>query len=900
MIKPIRFFIVVVILLCFLIIIKKVEAGTYASIRGRVFMKIDTDADGIKDTEVDLPDVGLFAEYYDPSALRWISEIGVQAFTHYDTKFAKVCDNQSCSEFHYEPRSQLGHYYFNAGSSDSSSNVGLIWYQNDPRYIYPILCRIGGAGDASCPGGSFLNVPAPQMPAVKKPAFNGPQWDCFYSGSSCEAEWFFPVCEGPTINSNWYVKFQDEDWCENPNYIPHVWRSCYQIYPEYYPHEDGSLYYLLRNINPGGSQPIRINCGLGCGAVAHRWKPFFRQQFFDWLQVNYPDIYGATDTNDFMKGGGSFQIQTFNECAYDGSGNVRRCKYQDAFNWENYTKDEYYMMWFLNSTGMHGDYDFEWIPPTDSPYDRPEVTSIINSTACTGSQWVGGDNTTTPFTVTATFTDEEGGDTIEQVYIGVADDEADNWGEVGCGDWERNLTSKLGFYYYPQSNYYNDVVDYNSGSGCPWDSGNSNINSRFEIVSINKSVSGNNLTVTAQIRLKDGSGSSGFPDGQFKWFGLARDNTNLYSCSGNPLEFACHDEAGDFWVDLEPPTATVFGSQIDETNFQITWSGNDSRSGLKSIDRDCGTMMNNSTYPLCSCGDNTCYADRDDWDVDDPINFNGSQIDTIINPTVDSIRTKVIVEDNACNINEAVDSVDFASASSWLMTGHGDVYVHNGFNPTDMVMYNRTDLRIQNLNIPTIVPGNPSDNPSYFSQYLIGTNTNPLADNGSFSPFEIQNYNDENRTGFTGNYDYLIDLVNKGGCTIIPVTGGTIPACSGSEIFAIEGSGSVSFPGGASWGSPNTSCVVLSQKNLTVPTSLNDIYGFIITTGSFTTQSIESDPLIIHGSVIANNVTFNRTHADNNANPSEVISYEAKYLDLLRQCFGEFAPKQVREVYYNQ
>lgn len=217
----------------------------------------------------------------------------------------------------------------------------------------------------------------------------------------------------------------------------------------------------------------------------------------------------------------------------------------------------------------------------------------------------------------------------------------------------------------------------------------------------------------------------------------------------------------------------------------------------------------------------------------------------------------------------------------WLMTGLGDTYASGGYN--GMEMRNKESF-------PDLVPIGTGQ--ADFSSYIVSQAAGSLPDPASWAGYELVDYTDSNTV--SGMYDTLLSLA-QGNDECAFSTGVTsLSACTTSNIYFIENGTSLVI--NANWGNSaaNVACVVVSKDNIYIDGGASDLNALFLTEGQFSTSNT-SNLLTIHGSVLANSVYFQRAIANSSANPSEAIIYDAKYLGLLKSCFGERYPVKIRE-----
>jgi len=245
----------------------------------------------------------------------------------------------------------------------------------------------------------------------------------------------------------------------------------------------------------------------------------------------------------------------------------------------------------------------------------------------------------------------------------------------------------------------------------------------------------------------------------------------------------------------------------------------------------------------------------------------------------------------------------------WLATGFGDAYAYGGYS--GMSMQSMGDFE----GIPRGTGGQ-----AYFSTYIISklqsAAANAYPNRPSIRSYLLSNYSDNNVNLFTllpnrtaSVYDYIYNLAGKNGCFTSGQCTTTIPpqllVCDSKKIYFVNDNLTLTNDFRSSTTVPDDACAFIVRRNVTVSSNIIRLDGFFILDGNFITNSNLTIPvkqtLVIKGGVIANNVTFNRTLSgfDNSLNPSEIIIYDPKYIDLLRDLLGEDYPSKIRELEYS-
>lgn len=251
---------------------------------------------------------------------------------------------------------------------------------------------------------------------------------------------------------------------------------------------------------------------------------------------------------------------------------------------------------------------------------------------------------------------------------------------------------------------------------------------------------------------------------------------------------------------------------------------------------------------------------------------------------------------NTCKTGTSTQSITVANP--WLMTAFGDTYALGGYG--GMAMQNVTGS----------FDGVPTG-AAYFSSYIIsksGTST-AYPSRASKKNYLLGGsggiYADNNRlkVGPTAEvYTYLYSLAEANDCFGLGHCTTTLPSplgsCNGQVIYFLSNNVQITNDYTSA---PTNACVFVVKGNVTISASVNRIDAFFLVDGDFVTQS-SNRVLIIKGSVIANNVRFGRDLGGvvNNSNPSEIIIYDPKYLDILRDYLGEEYPYKIREYKYSR
>jgi hypothetical protein len=254
------------------------------------------------------------------------------------------------------------------------------------------------------------------------------------------------------------------------------------------------------------------------------------------------------------------------------------------------------------------------------------------------------------------------------------------------------------------------------------------------------------------------------------------------------------------------------------------------------------------------------------------------------------------IEFKACNECECSET-EKEIGPPWFMTAFGDSYTYEGYSGLNM-------QRADDYHVPKI------SNNAFFSTYIISSgNTTLPSDRESFSGYLLRSYSDSNRDniGYVGSdyklYNYLKSLYdsNKTGCVATSESISPNGSCSGYKIYFVEDSVTLSEGWLNQQPDSSNACVIIAQGDITIAGtsdgSTDNVDAFLITDSTFQTDA-GSDKLRINGSVIAQFAEFGRANNDSLENPAEIITYDPKYLDMFKSCFGEGYPLRIREYRY--
>lgn len=237
----------------------------------------------------------------------------------------------------------------------------------------------------------------------------------------------------------------------------------------------------------------------------------------------------------------------------------------------------------------------------------------------------------------------------------------------------------------------------------------------------------------------------------------------------------------------------------------------------------------------------------------------------------------------------------------WFMTAYGDTYASSGYS-------NELEMKkVTSYPVPTKV-----DDQATFSTYMISSGNNKLVSpHPSLRKIRIKSYNDMNRYLFpnAGNsiYDYLMNVVenNYMQCDqnkIEIVEDLPVGGCSGQKIYFINDDSEQTLS--ATWNQgtkPTRACVIISRGSIRIPDNIKKMDVMLLADRKITTLAGSGTPdtLFINGSVISSTIYFSRDNGSNiTQDPAELLNYDPKYLDLLRDCLGKDYPVSVKEYRY--
>ncbi len=236
----------------------------------------------------------------------------------------------------------------------------------------------------------------------------------------------------------------------------------------------------------------------------------------------------------------------------------------------------------------------------------------------------------------------------------------------------------------------------------------------------------------------------------------------------------------------------------------------------------------------------------------------------------------------------------------WVMTGWGDSYVLDGYRDKDDNEMGIWKLTITGVNVPK-----GGDDSASFSTYIISKMNGPWSRSSfwargrSFSNYLLDNYDDSNRVLFgSGIYKYFNDIRAKNNCSMerckdmVTESAGDYQCVNDTVYFR---DGNLVF--NSDYNSTRA-CAFIVSGDVIVNPGVSNVSAFIITDGTFKSL-YGNNTLVIKGGLITRIIDMKRNLLGNNYNnPSELIEYDAKYIDLLRELIGEDYPFKIKEYRY--
>lgn len=376
-----------------------------------------------------------------------------------------------------------------------------------------------------------------------------------------------------------------------------------------------------------------------------------------------------------------------------------------------------------------------------------------------------------------------------------------------------------------------------------------------------------------------------------------------------------------FWMcnDCEDPsdTQTCYRGRNEDADYPYAWK----------TENASGNLVDDTvTDDISSPGSSWTHTNYD-------------QVNSI--DDIEAVNYKITASDNACNQTSTV--VDQQLGRRWLRTNWGDAYSANGYS----------------VKIPELDASDPRD---YFAKYITSTgqatpNFNP--GDASYFGYKLYSYTDANKSKLSdpGFYEYLENLLIKNAelddtwsvkeFTQIDddgdpatldwdtLTGGAYKwtgagdldlsdkDCDMEAVILVPSEGDPSGNlkispefGVSVGGGSNNGCLFIVNGNVTVEggavatqtlsasggtIEYDRIYGFFVLDGRFRTSSDTSyDQLKIKGGVISGSVQFQRDLLllDNLIFPAERISYDPRYLDIMKKYLGDGYSAKMRELQY--
>lgn len=269
--------------------------------------------------------------------------------------------------------------------------------------------------------------------------------------------------------------------------------------------------------------------------------------------------------------------------------------------------------------------------------------------------------------------------------------------------------------------------------------------------------------------------------------------------------------------------------------------------------------------------------------------------------------TATLDYEHTCGDDTLTATLTVLKAQPWAMTAFGDTYSYLGYGED-------ASMQLWEVSSPAI-PGwaKSGSGEAYFSTYLVSKYDGEWPSSDSLRDYLLNNYSDANRTQIGGSgiqasiYDYIKSLVDVNsdacsadGITIVEDTAFTASTdtCGPNDkkVFLIDGNANFNRDWGAS--DPDAGCIVVASGNVRIRPQAENINGFILHDGIFTTDDTDTQ-LLVKGGVVTTGVNLSRSSGGNADDPGELLVYDPKYLTLFRDCLGENYPFQVREYGYS-
>ncbi|MBN2015750.1 hypothetical protein JW766_02865 [Candidatus Dojkabacteria bacterium] len=344
-------------------------------------------------------------------------------------------------------------------------------------------------------------------------------------------------------------------------------------------------------------------------------------------------------------------------------------------------------------------------------------------------------------------------------------------------------------------------------------------------------------------------------------------------------------DGGTFISGLKPAVEFLNDSR-EENTITLSWQVSDNRPLATKCNFSC------AGDGACNCGAIPCPS----------MNPETVSISCTLE-TIGSYNFEYTVE-NICGSD--TDSQGATLGAPWLMTAYGDTYAHQGFGT--LVMQDVIDDTMVSSWAKGEPPG--SGNQAYFSTYIISKFDQNYPSRTSLLNYLLSPYEDRNvsKVGTPDEvYHFMFALAqsnecfDSGFCSEVLNKDVDVSSmnCEATHVYFVDGD--LNFIGSGSFlASPNEACVFVVKGNVTVGSGVERIDSFILLDGQFETE-ISGTTLVLQGGVITDNSLFKRSLSgfQNNDMPSEIIIYDAKYLDLLREYISQGYTVKIREYSYS-
>jgi hypothetical protein len=267
----------------------------------------------------------------------------------------------------------------------------------------------------------------------------------------------------------------------------------------------------------------------------------------------------------------------------------------------------------------------------------------------------------------------------------------------------------------------------------------------------------------------------------------------------------------------------------------------------------------------------------------------------IVLPSEGTCQATLVATNDGCSDSEST-SLEVITAN-WLMSEYGDTFARNGYS--DMELGETTG------SLATTYPP-----PNYFSRYIISSSNSTLtSERESRKGYDLVDYPDQNISKFAPTvYNYLLGIVKPAPTDLTswppPVdgvyryNGGAIGAgavCGVKAVIFVPGDLSITPPFSISPAGSDNGCLFIVQGNVSINGGGSTVEAYFVSDQGFSTNG--ADTLIIKGGVITRRSTFQASGSG--GNPGEIIHYDARYLDILRDYLGEEYPYKLREWKYS-